>query len=243
MLKKRLVKYNSIIAVLIALLIIVVSIGSTFAWFAGKDEADKQLVMGDAVILNMVDGDGEKIPDGAPLPIEIPSEYLLPGMSVLTQARVKFTNSNTPALLRASLTLQVGGEGITQEDLAYLQEQININLQSIIATTGNNKWALYNGWWYYLGSNNNVETSGGNIENSICESINCENGATIDFINNYFQIPKSLDNRFANASIKFTVEFQGIQAIFFDEDPTNPDQLPNTIKLAEEKLNEAFPIN
>ncbi len=207
-------KYTILIVILSVLLAISLIVGSTFAWFASSDSASRTIVLGDPVRLNIVDADNNIIDgDGYDLPIVIAGNRLLPGMQVNLLARVLFDQSNTPALLRARITVGVEDSSATPSEITQLETDLNLSLRGSVAVIGANKW-VYNsgdGWWYYLGSNP-VETPTAQSELQRIDSTSTTaSNRTVDFISNAFIFPYYVGNTFANSNIVFAVEFQAVQ--------------------------------
>lgn len=204
-------RYTILIVILSVLLAISLIVGSTYAWFTSSDTASRTIVLGDPVELNIVDANYNIVDgDQYTLPIVISGNRLLPGMQINMLARVLFTQSNTPALLRARLTITVDN---TQADVSALEEDLNDAVTNAIDTTTYQKW-VYNpadGWWYYLGVNEIQNT----VTHSMMERIVCtgtsDASRSVTFMNDSFNFPHNVGNDFSNAEIIFSLEFQAVQ--------------------------------
>ena len=243
-------KYTILIIILSVLLVISLIVGSTFAWFMSSDSASQSIVLGDPVEMIIVD---ENNADSEDLPMIIPGNRLVPGMQITVLAKVLFTQSNTPALLRAKIGTRITGSTADVGDIAILETQLEAAMGSAVATSGTQKW-VYNSsddWWYYLGN----ELIEGNVEQSIMKRIDATgetvNERLVTFFSSSFIFPYVVGNEFANSDVEFSVEFQAIQGYlpaYTDElligenetDPTLAGFRKNRIANVVDVFNEAF---
>lgn len=241
-------KYTSLIIVLSVLLAISLVAGATFAWFASSQEKLRTISLGDPVVVNISQNStGQIKPVGAEIPFVINGERLLPGMRINTYAAVKFQESRTPALLRVKLIATVEGGTASTEEIASLAAVLNQQIYDRANgyVEEGYKWMLdsTSGWWYYTGGTNNDFVT---PRNSICESINCEAGPILDFLDPYNKgqfvyLPGSVDNKFATAKVTFWFAVQAVQALIPSDsaDPNGGFMVP-TIENAERVFKEAF---
>ena len=241
-------KYTSLIIVLSVLLAISLVAGATFAWFASSQEKLRTISLGDPVVVNIAqDSTGVIKPSGAEIPFTIAGNHLLPGMKVNTYAAVKFQQSHTPAVLRVKLTATVEGGTASTDEIADLATELNQQIydKAYGYIEEGAKWMLdpTSGWWYYTGGSNNDFVT---PRNSICESINCEEGPLLEFLDpykkdQYVYLPSYVDNKFATSVITFWFSVQAVQAIIpSDSDDPNSGFMVNTIDNVEKVFKEAF---
>lgn len=241
-------KYTSLIIVLSVLLAISLVAGATFAWFASSQEKLRTISLGDPVVVNIAqNANGEIRPAGAEIPFVIDGEHLLPGMKVNTYAAVKFQESHTPAILRVKLTATVEGGTASTDEIADLAAELNQQIydKAYGYIEEGAKWMLdpTSGWWYYTGGTNNDFVT---PRNSICESINCESGPILEFLdpynkNQFVYLPGYVDNKFATAKVTFWFSVQAVQAIIpSDSDDPNSGFMITTIDNVEKIFKEAF---
>lgn len=224
----RINKYTILIVILSVLLAISLIVGTTFAWFTSQDSSSRTIVLGDPVILNIVNADNEIIGDNKELPIVIPGNKLLPGMQVNVLARVLFVKSNTPALLRARINITIENTKANLEEIYDLEQQLNTVIHSAVDTSGLRKW-VYNqgdGWWYFIGPNavyyDDVTQS---VMHRIDNSGEDVNSRIVTFLEDSFIFPYYVGNNFANSDVKFEVEFQAVQGyIPAYEEPNKMDE-------------------
>ena len=245
-------KYTILIVILSVLLAISLIAGTTFAWFISTDVASRNITLGDPVELNIVDATGtEIVGDGHNLPITIAGSRLMPGMQINVLSRVKFTQSNTPAILRAKIEVSITNATATQQEIDTLQAQLQQDVNGIVVSSGLLKW-VYNAsdeWWYFVGSNSVLAP----VEYTELQRINTE-GVTdesrmVTLINSAFTFPSNVGNEFANALITFNAVFQGLQGYLpaYDGELTDENELiggfyyrRNRISNVYEIFNEAF---
>lgn len=232
-------KYSILIVILSVLLAVSTIAGITFAWFYSDDYANLQLRLGQAVRIRIIDEDGFETNE---LPINISGRGLVPGMPIAVLAAAKLDTSNTPALVRARLTVDVEGASgdLTESDINFLRGEIHTALQNNVSTNGQWMFSENNvqeiiegdlqtisdgGWWYYLGDNpvNAVDpllTELKRVESGVGVS---DEDRTVLFIddNTSFNFPSSIDNKFARTVIKIRVEFQALQGLI-----TPPQGMP-----------------
>lgn len=218
-------QYTILIVILSVLLAISLIVGSTFAWFTSSETASRTIVLGDPVILHIVDTEGEPINgDSGRFPIIISGANLLPGMQIKMLARAVLKQGNTPALLRARVGINIyspsGQEAISPVTISQVLNDLNNGAHGIMNAVDSNKWWHHEGWWYYLGSEGTIING-----NHVLERIDMTEGDTfITFIDSAdsFNFPLYVDNSFANAQVQFTLEFQAIQGYLpaFDDDLT-----------------------
>jgi predicted ribosomally synthesized peptide with SipW-like signal peptide len=248
-------KYTILIVILSVLLAISLIVGSTFAWFVSSDTASSSIVLGDPVELNIVDLNNQIITgDNKNLPIIIPGNKLLPGMPINVLARVLFTQSNTPALLRAQVNVSVLNVPEDPENQEEIDNQTDALLEALndsLAGSVDANWVYSSTdqWWYYIGSNA-IET---NILETVVYRIDNESEYEADrrvtFMSGSFIFPYFVGNLFSNADIKFEVEFQAIQGYlpaYEDALLQGENEFPytgfryNKIKNVVDVFNEAF---
>lgn len=241
-------KYTSLIIVLSVLLAISLVAGATFAWFASSQEKLRTISLGDPVVVNIAqDSTGNIKPAGADIPFSINGDHLLPGMRINTYAAVKFQQSLTPAVLRVKITATVEGGTASTDEIAKVANELNTQLydKAYGYIDDGAKWINdpTTGWWYYTGGNNNDFVT---PRNSICESINCENGPLLEFLDPYLKdqfvyLPTYVDNKFATAKVTFWFSVQAVQALIpADDNDPNSGFLINTINNVEKIFQEAF---
>lgn len=241
-------KYTSLIIVLSVLLAISLVAGATFAWFASSQEKLRTISLGDPVVVNIAqNSEGEIRPVGAEIPFVINGDHLLPGMKINTYAAVKFQESQTPAILRVKVIATVEGGTASTDEIADLATELNDQIynKAYGYIEEGAKWMFdsTSGWWYYTGGTNNDFVT---PRNSICESINCENGPILEFLDPYkkdqfIYLPGYVDNKFATAKVTFWFSVQAVQAIIpSDSNDPNSGFMVTTIENVEQIFNEAF---
>ncbi len=224
--------YSILIVVLSVLLAISVIAGVTFAWFYSGDFASYRLTLGDPVTIKVIDRDN--IPTDGVLDVstseQIGSGMLLPGKPIHMHARAMLDQSNTPAIIRARVEVEATSEGgeLTQADINALNASLNASVTGLIGAS--NKW-IYSenmvyrieggietgelisdgGWWYYTNTNPHLTPHEDSELFRVISDTPVQNDRIIDFIVGTFNFPTSLDNKYANAEINFTVVFQALQ--------------------------------
>lgn len=203
-------KYTILIIILSVLLVISLVVGSTFAWFMSTDTASQSIVLGDPVEMIIVD---ENNADSEDLPMVIPGSRLVPGMQVTVLAKVLFTQSNTPALLRAQIGARITNSTADAQDIADIETQLTAAMGSAVSSAGSAKWVYNSGddWWYYLGANVIEGTTDQSIMARIDATGETVSSRLVTFFSSSFVFPYVVGNEFANSDVEFSVEFQAVQ--------------------------------
>lgn len=241
-LEARVKRGSTIIFILSMLLIACLIVTSTLAYFAGKDESKKVLMVGGPVRVELRDRGDTRTTGSGQLKMSIDYAYSLPGMGVDLQAVAHLsstaktdTTNPTNALLRAIVDVKVSNilhsEGVSDEVISAEIKAMMIN--SIDEVLVHRVEGVQDGWVRYTDNNfyycdKNLEES--NVVMKSIEYTAVSGGMTtadITLVNGTFLMPrKDMVNRHSETDLIIIIRFEALQNKLPDADG---NRIPNTI--------------
>ena len=225
------------VIVLSVLLIVSVTAGATFAWFASQDNAAGSFLLGEPVVVSVTQADTT---DTETLSMVIASENLLPGMLITPDIAVTLDASTTATVLRARIVTTV--TGTITGNLADLNTAFNTQLTGVVS----GGWVLNtdDGWYYFLGASGldsrvmltpaetsalvtpefgntvadyDVAVVGGRAweatagDTVLASVVSGATTKTVPFLTTPFRLPDTITNDFADAQINIDFDVQALQ--------------------------------
>lgn len=217
--------------IMILILFFMATIGLTLAFFYNDDWGSNGIGTSGPVKIEAVGRGDVSIEDdrSSRLVIELDPTYgnvILPGEPMDITANCKVFKSSTNPLVRALVKLQF--LDVNTNQIVTSNNIINgynvIMMSHINTIIDSNGWYLYNGFYYYIGTDG-VKNAGDTILKEV--QFDGDNDTVLTFLNDTITFPGTVTSSFSGYKIKFTITFQAIQNFIPGEN--NGDKIDNTI--------------
>lgn len=218
-----------VIIVLSVLLVASLGLGATFAWFSNQNSADISMAMGGKIIIKLENSESRSA-------TFVNKTGLLPGMNVESDVNIMIAESSTPCFLRAKfdITVEPKDNSFTLSDGSKKQiiDTFNDGIQKIINDTGTlyisssdltggenfgniitkgAKWLLYDGWFYLVSVDQNMEATTAD-EINVLNIFTGNSSLLLTFVKGDFNLPGlEWQNDLKDCNITFDITAQAIQ--------------------------------